>query len=330
MIYMKRKNLSILVVGGAGYIGSYVNHLLNKNGYDTIILDNMSRGSPEAVTQGKLIVGDLADRSLLQTLFSTHQIDAVMHFAAFTDVGESIQQPFKYYTNNVVNTLSLLEAMNSHGVKSFIFSSTAAVYGIPQTAKITENHPCHPINPYGETKLAIETILPSLEAAYGIKSCSLRYFNAAGADPMGKIKNVFKSRKESNLIPVILKSLKQPSNTITINGVDYPTPDGTCIRDYIHIADLASAHLLALEQLLAGAPSGYYNLGNGHGFSVREVISAVEKVTGINVNTKEGPRRPGDPAILLADATKAEKELGWKCNYPQLEQMVEHAWKALS
>lgn len=319
---------TILVVGGAGYIGSYVNHLLHKSGYETIVLDNLSTGNRAAVIEGTFINGDMGDRTLLDKIFSSHKIDAVMDFAAHTDVGESVKNPLKYYLNNVSNTLQLLKAMVDHHVKLFIFSSTASLYGHPKTRFITEQTPCDPMNPYGETKLVIENILRDLDTTGGLRYCSLRYFNAAGGDPEGKLKNY--NRSSSNLIPRILHSIIEHNSTITINGTDYETPDGTCVRDYIHIADLASAHILAMEQLFSGGSSAYYNLGNGKGFSVREVIAAAEKATGKNLQVIEGPRRPGDPATTVADSQKAQRELGWKPQYPDLETIIAHAWQALT
>jgi len=317
----------ILVVGGAGYIGSHVNKLLKDAGYNTVVLDNLSRGNREAVLFGSFLQGDIADSACLDALFSSQKIDAVMDFAAFIDVGESMGDPLKYYRNNVGATVNLLEAMRRYDVKTFIFSSTAAIFGLPQQHKINESHPCMPINPYGRSKLMVEHILADLESTYGIKSSCLRYFNAAGGDPDGEIK--YFPRKESNLIPLVLKNLKNPSGALTIYGTDYPTADGTCIRDYIHINDLGSAHIAAMEQLFAGAPSSHYNLGNGEGFSVREVIAAAEKVTGLKVNVVEGDRRPGDPPILMADFSKARRELKWKPRFSSLETMISHAWKAM-
>lgn len=318
---------TVLVVGGAGYIGSHVNKLLDEAGYQTIVFDNLSTGSRKTVTRGTFIEGDIANSELLDEVFKAHKIDAVMHFAAFTDVGESVINPLKYYHNNVCHTLNLLNAMRRNDVKTIIFSSTAAIFGLPKSDKITELHPQQPINPYGESKLMVEQILKDMEEAYGIRSCCLRYFNAAGGDPEGEVKN-FK-KKESNLIPVILRSLKKGDHSMTIFGTDYPTPDGTCIRDYIHILDLGQAHIKAMEQLFNGESSCCYNLGNGQGFSVKEVINAAEKVTKIPVNAVHGKRRPGDPPILLADSQKAFKELGWKPQFPELEEMISHAWKAL-
>lgn len=317
----------ILVVGGAGFIGSHINEMLHRQGYQTIVLDNLSLGCQAAADHGIFVKGDIADADLLDRLFTQYKIDAVMHFAAFKDVGESVKEPLKYYQNNVSNTLTLLSAMIRHEVKVFIFSSSASIYGMPQENILTEHHPCHPINPYGETKLIVENILKDFDKAYGLRSCSLRYFNAAGGDPEGKIKNCFS--KDSNLIPIILRTIGNPERSVTIFGTDYPTPDGTCIRDYIHIEDLGTAHIAAMNHLLNGAPSSCYNLGSGRGFSVREVIAAVEKVTGQKINVKEGPPRPGDPPILVASNRKALEELGWKPAYPSLEVIIEHAWKAM-
>jgi len=320
-------NKTILVTGGAGYIGSHVNQMLNQTGYKTIVLDNLTRGNGQAVTAGTFIEGSLSDEKLLSHIFTSSKIDAVMHFAAFIDVGESIVNPGKYYENNVSETLALLEAMQKHLVKYFIFSSTAAIFGLPQEKTISENHPKCPINPYGKSKLMVETILSDFDLAYQMRSCSLRYFNAAGGDPEGLIKSY--EKKESNLIPLILKSLKNSSQVITIYGTDYETKDGTCIRDYIHVHDLASAHILSMEKLFECEKSMQYNLGNGNGFSVRDVILAAEQVTGLKVNVREGKRRAGDPPILVANAKKAQKELGWHPKYQKLEQMIAHAWKAI-
>lgn len=318
---------AILIIGGAGFIGSHVNEMLFRKGYETVVLDNLNQGSREAVRHGVFIEGDLADSALLEHIFSTHPIGAVMHFAALKDVGESVKHPLRYYENNVSNTLNLLAAMMKHEVKMMIFSSSAAIFGQPEEVPVSEDHPCHPINPYGRTKLIVENILEDFDKAYGLRYCSLRYFNAAGGDPEGKIKN--RKTTDSNLIPIILRSLQKEDGCLTIYGSDYPTPDGTCIRDYIHIEDLGTAHIAALEKLLRGSPSCYYNLGNGKGFSVREVIAAVEKVTGRKVKTREGPRRAGDPPILVASSSKAQRELNWNPLYTELEPIIEHAWKAM-
>lgn len=318
---------TILVTGGAGFIGSHVNKMLHDHGYQTIVLDNLSQGCREAVTCGTFIEGNIADITLLNKILSDSPIDAVMHFAASIQVGESMSHPAKYYINNVANTLNLLEAMRRHQVNTLVFSSSAAIFGAPKKPRITEDHPCIPINPYGQSKFMVEKILVDYDRAYNLKSSCLRYFNASGGDPSGKIKNI--KSAEVNLIPLVLGSLLDPQKTITIFGTDYPTPDGTCIRDYIHIHDLGMAHILAMEKLLKDRSSSHYNLGNGNGYSVREVIETAEKVSGLKVNAIEGERRPGDPAILVADAEKARRELGWKPQYPALETIIEHAWRAI-
>lgn len=320
------KSKKILVVGGAGFIGSEVNKMLNEAGYETVVLDNLSHGFRESVKWGTFIKGDVGNKRTLEKLFARNQFDAVMHFAALIDVGESMLNPSVYYENNVSNTLVLLEAMRLNGVKFFIFSSSSAIYGMPSNHLITENSIKDPINPYGHTKLMVETILEDFDRAYGLKSAKLRYFNAAGGDPEGKIIN--KQQKQSNLIPIVLAAIKN-SQPVIINGIDYPTFDGTCIRDYIHIYDLGSAHILAMEKLMKDQSSEAYNLGNGRGFSVREVIKAAEKVTKKSVQIIEGPRRLGDPAALLADSQKAREQLGWHIKYPSLESMIEHAWNCL-
>ncbi|WP_068471349.1 UDP-glucose 4-epimerase GalE [Candidatus Protochlamydia phocaeensis] len=317
----------ILVVGGGGFIGSHVNERLHENGYRTIVLDNLSTGNRQAILHGLFIKGDLADEALLDQTFRDYPIDAVMHFAAFKDVGESVSDPLKYYFNNVSYTLNLLQAMLRHGVNKFVFSSSAAIFGLPPIDEVAEDDRPEPINPYGRTKLVVENILRDLDAAYGLRFCALRYFNAAGGDPQGKIKDY--QKKAGNLIPIVLRSLQEENGAVKIFGTDYPTPDGTAIRDYIHIEDLSAAHIAALERLLNGAPSGCYNLGNGKGFSVREVIAAAERVTGRKVNTIEGDRRKGDPAILIANSAKAKRELNWEPIYPSIDEMVLHAWQAM-
>lgn len=318
---------NILVVGGAGFIGSHVAKMLELRGYRPIIFDNLSSGHRMAVGNRTFIEGDLANQEDLECVFKQFSVSAVMHFAAFIDVGESMREPAKYYMNNVSNTLNLINTMRRYGVEFFIFSSSAAIFGNPEQEKVDEFHVCHPINPYGRTKLMIEWILADYERAYGLKSSCLRYFNAAGGDPTGEIKNYRK--KESNLIPAILRNLKQGNGQSTIYGTDYDTPDGTCIRDYIHIEDLGSAHIKALEKLFLGGGSANYNLGNGNGFSVREVILAVEKTIGKKCNIFEGDRRPGDPPRLIASSEKAQRELGWIPHYPDLETMIAHAWQVL-
>jgi UDP-glucose 4-epimerase len=322
-----KKRKTALVTGGAGFIGSQVNKLLFKKGYETIILDDLSSGSSKAIVGGAFIKGDFGHRPLLDAIFSREKIDAVIHLAALLDVGESVKEPIKYYFNNVVKTMVLLDAMQRHSVEFLVFSSSAAVYGDPKNRIIKESDSCDPINPYGHSKLIVEQILKNIGLASGMKYCALRYFNVAGGDPEGEIKN-FKE-KESNLIPVILRSLKKENRTVTIFGTDYPTFDGTAIRDYVHVYDIAEAHIAAMESLFNGASSNIFNLGNARGFSVRQVIATVEMVTGRKVRIIEGQRRVGDPALLLANAEKAKSELNWHPHYPALESMIEHAWRAL-
>jgi len=317
----------VLVVGGAGFIGSHVNEMLYRSGYQTVVLDNLSKGDRRSVLHGIFIEGDLSDSALLDQIFSTYPIQAVMHFAAFLDVGESIHKPLMYYRNNVEGTLNLLGAMQRHGVNHFIFSSTCAIFGTAEKEVIDESHPRCPINPYGRSKLMVEQILEDLDRAYAFRYCAFRYFNAAGGDPRGEIKNYQTSR--SNLIPVILKSLQEGDGSVTIFGTDYPTPDGTGVRDYVHVEDLGAAHIAAMENLLKGSPSHCYNLGNGHGFSVYEVIAAAERVTGMTIQVIEAPRRAGDPIITIADSKKAHEELHWEPKYPSIDAIIEHAWMAL-
>ena len=319
------KNEKVLVVGGAGYIGSHmVKDLLDAN-YKVITLDDLSTGHRELIPGGEFIEGRLGDTALLDTLFSTRDISAVMHFAAFSLVGESVENPLKYYRNNMAATAELLNSMIRHNVKRFIFSSTAAVYGEPVDIPITETHPCTPTNPYGKTKIAVEGMLNDCDSAYGLKYISLRYFNAAGADKSGKIGE--RHRNETHLIPLVLEVAAGRRENIKIFGADYPTPDGTCIRDYIHVSDLSSAHLLALNALLSGGDSAVYNLGNNKGYSVREVIELARKVTGKPILAIEADKRPGDPAILIASSDKIKEKLGWKPQYEDLEIIIETAWK---
>lgn len=325
---LSMKTKKILIVGGAGFIGSHVNKMLNEAGYETIVFDNLSSGNARAVVRGTFVQGDMANANELDALFTLHHFDAVMHFAAMTDVGESVFHPGAYYENNVVCTLNLLKHMVKFDVKAFIFSSSAAVYGIPETPAIRESCVCQPINPYGRSKLMVEQILQDFERAYGLQYCALRYFNAAGGDPTGEIKN-YKCR-ENNLIPLALKCLLDPKGHITLFGTDYDTPDGTCIRDYIHVLDLGTAHIKAMETLLDGGTSDIYNLGNGNGFSVKEVLKSVEKVTNRPLNIIIGDRRLGDPAVLIANAEKAKRSLGWQPRYLLLDDMIDHAWKAIN
>lgn len=315
----------ILVVGGAGYIGSHMVKMLLDRQYHVVTLDDLSSGHRDAVLGGDFVLGSLADTALLNKLFADHHFDGVMHFASFIQVGESVLNPARYYQNNVVNTLSLLETMVNHGVQTFLFSSTAAIFGEPQYTPINEIHPKHPINPYGRTKLMVEEILADFDRAYGVKSICLRYFNAAGAEPEGKLGE--RHDPETHLIPLILQVAEGMRPEITVFGQDYNTPDGTCIRDYIHVYDLCQAHLLAMEKLWDGAPSTVYNLGNGEGFSVREVIDAAKEVTGRSIPIRYGARREGDPARLVADSSFARAQLGWQSKYPEIEKIIEHAWR---
>ena len=317
--------MKVLVVGGAGYIGSHMVRELLEKGYDPLVFDNLSTGYADAVPEGRLIVGDLADKEHLRQLFSTNRFDAVMHFASFIQVGESVTAPLKYYGNNVANSLNLLSAMNAAEVKRLVFSSTAAVYGTPETVPIREDSPLRPENPYGRSKLMLEEILADCERAWGLHSACLRYFNAAGAHPSGTIGE--RHNPESHLIPIILQVALIQREFITIYGDDYETPDGTCIRDYIHVCDLATAHTLALDQLWRGNGSMLYNLGNGRGYSINEVIDVCRRVTGHPIPAKIGPRRVGDPAKLVASSEKMTKELGWKPQFASLECIVESAWK---
>jgi UDP-glucose 4-epimerase len=294
-------------------------------GYHVITLDDLSTGHRELLPGGEFVEGGLGDAVLLDKLFSTHKISAVMHFAAFSLVGESVEKPLKYYRNNMAATAELLDSMIRHSVKRFIFSSTAAVYGEPVDIPITESHPCTPTNPYGESKIAVERMLKGCDSAYGLKYISLRYFNAAGADRSGKIGE--RHRNETHLIPLVLEVAAGRRENIKIFGTDYPTPDGTCVRDYIHVSDLSGAHLLALNSLLSGGDSAVYNLGNNRGYSVREVIELSRKVTGKPIPAIEADKRPGDPAILIASSDKIKKNLGWKPEYEDLETIIKTAWK---
>lgn len=321
---MKLKN--ILITGGAGYIGSHVSEMLFKKGFNTIILDNLSRGHQSTLLNGLFIHGDVGNETLLNQIFEQHSIDAVMHFAAFIDVGESVREPYRYYLNNVTQTLTLLNCMVKNKINYLIFSSTAAIFGNPLSPLIDETHTCHPINPYGKTKLIIEKILHDFHNAYDLKYCCLRYFNAAGGDPSGKIK--YYQTRPSNLIPIALKSILL-NTSVTIFGEDYSTTDGTCIRDYIHIDDLGRAHILALEKLWSTGSSCSYNLGNGRGYSVKEVFQSIENVTNEKLKVIHGCRRLGDPPILMANSQLAQKELGWAPRFHSLDTMVEHAWKAM-
>jgi UDP-glucose 4-epimerase len=316
--------MRVLVVGGAGYIGSHMVKMLGRRGDQVTTLDDLSSGHRDAVLHGDFVLGSCGDRSLLDDVLS-QGFDAVMHFASFIQVGESVAQPDKYYANNVSHTLTLIDAMRAHGVSRFIFSSTAATFGEPLYSPIDERHPQQPINPYGRTKWIIEQALADYDRAYGFKSVCFRYFNAAGADPEGQLGE--RHDPETHLIPLVLQAASGRRPHISVFGRDYDTPDGTCIRDYIHIEDLCSAHLLGLQSLMQGEASQSYNLGNGNGFSVQEVIDAARQVTGRTIPVVEAPRREGDPARLVADAAMARQRLGWQPQYADLATIIAHAWR---
>jgi UDP-glucose 4-epimerase len=318
-------NNKILVVGGAGYIGSHMTKKLVKNGFEVIVLDDLSGGFADAVIGAELVIGSIDNTPLVSSLMDSHNFDAVMHFASFISVGESVINPSKYYENNVISTLRLFEVMRAKNVNKIIFSSTAAVYGNPQYLPINENHPKNPINPYGRTKLIVEEILKDYDAAYNFKSICLRYFNAAGADPERELGE--RHNPETHLIPLVLEAISGKRSHLNIFGDDYDTPDGTCIRDYVHVDDLCEAHLLALNKLLMGYGSDVYNLGYGHGFSIKEVIGTAKSITGLPIKLEFQPRREGDPESLIADATRARKELGWTPNFESLDKIIAHAWE---
>ena len=317
--------MNVLVVGGAGYIGAHMCKCLAEAGHTVVVLDNLATGHREAVKWGALVEGSLGDQHLVLDTLKTHSIDAVMHFAASSLVGESMVDPYKYYLNNGVATLSLLMAMKEADVKQFVFSSTAAIFGEPQTELIDEKHPCQPINPYGNSKLAVEILLGDAVRAYGLRATSLRYFNAAGADPSAVIGE--SHEPETHLLPKLLRHAVGEKLGVQIFGTDYPTRDGTCIRDYIHVNDLAQAHLRALEYSRQTPGFHRFNLGNGEGYTVLEVIAAVESVIGRKLDVPRGPRRRGDPAMLVASSAKARQVLGWSPSAPQIEQIVADAWR---
>jgi len=316
--------MRILVCGGAGYIGSNMTALLAREGHEPVVFDNFSKGHRTAVAKVRVVPGDLADRTALTQTLRESGIEAVMHFAAFIEVGESVREPLRYYHNNLSNTENVLSAMEAAGVTKFVFSSTAAVYGTPRRVPIAEDDPKEPINPYGETKLAVERMCRYQAQAGKLRFAALRYFNACGAGNNGRLGE--DHRPESHLIPLTIQAALGKRADIKVYGTDYPTPDGTCIRDYIHVEDLCRAHLLALNRL-DEQPELVYNLGNGQGYSVRQVIDAVRRVSGRDFRVVAVERRPGDPAVLTSDATKARTELGWRTERPGLEQMVETAWK---
>lgn len=316
--------MRVLVCGGAGYIGSNMTAMLAGKGHEPVVFDNLSKGHRAAIGQAAFVRGDLSDYDLLVETLRKHHIEAVMHFAAFIEVGESVQEPLKYYRNNFSCTQNLLAAMEAAGVRKFVFSSTAAVYGTPARTPITEDSPTEPINPYGHSKLAVERMCGYQSRAGKLAYAALRYFNACGA---GKNATLGEDhRPESHLIPLIIQAAMGKRSEIKIYGTDYPTSDGTCIRDYIHIEDLCRAHLLALDKL-DEKPELIYNLGNEKGYSVREVIETVKKVSGRDFRVVETARRAGDPPILMADAAKAQKELGWRTEKPELEAIVSTAWE---
>lgn len=320
--------MAILVTGGAGYIGSHSVLTLQKAGYEVIILDSLVYGHQdlvENVLKAKLIVGSTCDRALLREVFANHQIDAVMHFAAYAYVGESVTEPAKYYDNNVVGTLTLLEAMLEANVKTFVFSSTCATYGVPDSVPITEDQSQNPINPYGATKLMVERILQDFSHAYDFRSVCLRYFNAAGADPEGNLGE--DHNPETHLIPLVLQTALGQRESVSVFGTDYDTPDGTCIRDYIHVLDIAQAHILALKYLMDNGATDVFNLGNASGFSVKEVIETARKITGKEIKAEFGDRRPGDPPALVGSGAKAQKILGWQPAYSNLDDIISHAWQ---
>lgn len=319
------KPFPVLVTGGAGYIGSHTVRELLKKGYQVLVVDNLSRGHRASVTGALVEAGDILNKKMLGHIMREHEIRAVVHFAASSLVGESMQEPAAYYRNNLLGGLSLLDTMVEERVPYLVFSSTAAVYGETETMPLKEEQPTEPSNPYGSTKLALERAIRWYGEAYGLKYITLRYFNAAGADPAGDIGE--DHTPETHLIPLVIKVALGQLPCVSIFGKDYPTPDGTCVRDYIHVSDLARAHLLALEALAAGADSNIYNLGNGSGYSVLEVIRAVETVAGKKVKVEFTERRPGDPAILIASCEKARRELGWRPYYTGLPAIIESAWR---
>ena len=317
--------MAVLVCGGAGYIGSHINKKLSKEGYETVVFDNLVYGHREAVKWGYFIQGDLKNIDEIEAVFQKYKIDAVFHFAAYAYVGESVEKPEKYYYNNVSNTLNLLQVMKKYGCNKIIFSSTCATYGEPEKVPITEEMPQNPINPYGASKLMVERIFKDYSKAYGLKFVVLRYFNAAGADPEGEIGE--SHTPETHLIPLVLDAASGKRQDIKIFGTDYDTPDGSCIRDYIHVYDLATAHLAALHYLEEGKESDFFNLGNALGTSVLEVVKSVKKVTGREFTVTMTDRRAGDPAKLVGSSEKAQKVLGWKPIYGDIDTIVEHAWK---
>lgn len=313
------------MAGGAGYIGSHMVRLLRDSGYVPVVVDNLATGHADAVGSELLEVGDIGDRAFMDAVLARHQPLCVMHFAASSLVGESMTQPGKYWRNNLVQTLNLLDAMLAHGIRQFIFSSTAATYGNPVQVPIPEDHPTRPINPYGHSKLAVEHALQDYDQAHGLRSITLRYFNAAGAHPDGSIGE--RHQPETHLIPLVLQVASGRRASIARFGSQHATPDGSCVRDYIHVQDLCQAHLLALQALQAGASTTVYNLGNGLGHSVNQVIDVARRVTGHPIPVDDAPARAGDPPTLVADAARARAELGWTPQYEDLDTIVAHAWR---
>lgn len=319
---------TILVTGGAGYIGTHAVLALQRSGYGVIVLDNLVHGHRELVDdilKVELVIGDLSDRATLDQLFAAHNIAAVVHFAAHIAVGESVVEPDKYYRNNVSGTLTLLEAMVAANVKKLVFASTCAIYGMPQQVPMTEDHPKNPMSPYAMTKLMVEQMLADFDRAYDLRSVVFRFFNAAGASPEGLLGE--DHDPETHLIPLVLLTALGRHESVSILGTDYPTPDGTCLRDYIHVSDLAHAHILGLEYLLQGGKSEVFNLGNGSGFSVRQAIETAKQVTGRDIKVIECDRRPGDPSVLVGSSDKARKILGWYPDYPELSKIITDAWQ---
>jgi UDP-glucose 4-epimerase len=315
----------ILVIGGAGYIGAHMVKLLRRRGEPVLVFDNLSRGHRAALAGAALVEGDLRRRGDLERVFGGRAIECVMHFAALASVGESMRAPELYYDNNVVGCFNLLEAMRAHGVERLVFSSSAATYGEPQAVPIGEDHPQRPTNPYGETKLVMERMLRWYGEAHGLRSVVLRYFNAAGADPDGELGE--DHAPEEHLIPLVLGAVLGKRREVEVYGTDWPTPDGTCVRDYVHVVDLCRAHALALDRLRRGEPSAIYNLGGGSGWSVRQVIAAAGQVVGSDIPWRPAPRRPGDPARLVASCDRAERELGWRAERGALETILRDAWE---
>jgi UDP-glucose-4-epimerase GalE len=320
-----RKNKgTVLLLGGAGYIGSHVNVALHEAGYETVILDNLIYGHRESVLQGRLVEGNIEDQRLVEDLFRQYEFSAVMHFSAYAYVGESVTEPGKYYRNNVVNTVAFLDVMRRISSAVLVFSSSCAVYGMPSKVPITEDQSLTPINPYGASKMMVERILSDYGTAYGLRYASLRYFNAAGADLKGRIGEWHEP--ETHLIPLVLRATGEDGKPVTVLGSDYDTPDGTCIRDYIHVEDLADAHILAMQQVRQENRSEIYNLGTGRGLSVKEIIAKTEQITGFPVKVQVGGRRPGDPPRLIADAGRAYRELGWTPRRSTSDVILSSAW----